>query len=768
MNIKTRILLGVFLLELIGYGILLFYSNQSGKATLLKVRNEQIQAIIATNFYRINNLTQLLEHKALDLAKAGELLYSLKAAKRADEIETSFSRFLIGSISDLPEAIGGGIWFEPNRFDVNKKYYGPYAFINEQKKVEFTWDLNTDTYDYHHQSWYLKALPNDWPRNQPRPQAIYWTDPYYDEAGSKALMMTVDALMYSPDREIIGISTVDWSLLEMTNFVQKIGVTEHSKVFLIDSRSDFILSNTLQPDSVMQKRQSVAWLENIDINVPGSNEVARVATVTIGGEYFQIYYSKTQMGLILGVVIPQEEIYQEIEVELRAQAKKGGIIIVFFILAMLALLYILFRPFQKVQDLIARSIDVSDGNKLSIKPVEYAADNEFTPIVTAINFAYEQINIYTEKVEEANKGKTNFLSTMSHEIRTPMNAILGYTQLLSLENNFPSEHKVTLQAIDSSGKHLLCLLNDILDISKIESGERVIHPENIYLKDLLVSVEHIFKLRCQQKGLQWHAEFSVPSEQVVFADGAKISQILINILGNSLKFTSRGEIKILCTMQSEQLRIEVSDTGIGMSSEFQKKIFTSFTQDLAGRQQGGTGLGLAIVDKIVHLMGGAINFASAQNQGTTFVITLPMESQNPLFPQARREVEQTQSNFAPMGLTALVVDDVKVNRDILCKILEKLGVQSMQADNGAEALNVLKNRQPDILFIDIQMPVMDGIELMEHIKIDHPQLMRRSIAISANVYKSPQEYTEQGFSLFITKPFLVKEISSAVQSTLAA
>ncbi|MEY4588796.1 MAG: hypothetical protein RL497_872, partial [Pseudomonadota bacterium] len=383
MNIKGRILLGILLLELVGYGILLFYSNQSAKTTLINVRNEQIQAIIASNFYRINNLTELLEQKALDLAKAGELLYSLKTTQAITQVEAAFKDYLIGSITQLPEAIGGGIWFEPKVFDPERIYFGPYAFLNANNAVEFTWDLNTEAYNYHKQSWYLKGLPEDWPRNLRRPQLLYWTDPYYDEAGSKALMMTVDALMYASDNRVIGLATVDWSLQEMTNFIQKIKVTENSKVFLIDERSDYILSNTLQPESVMKKRQSVSWLGAIDINVEGTDGMTSIVTVTIDEVPYRIYYSKTAMGLIFGVAIPYDEIYQEIEAVAKSQAVNGVVIIVFFILAMFILMYVLFRPFQKVQALIASSIVMSDGNELSIKPVEYAESNEFTPIVSA-------------------------------------------------------------------------------------------------------------------------------------------------------------------------------------------------------------------------------------------------------------------------------------------------------------------------------------------------------------------------------------------------
>lgn len=173
MNIKTRILLSVFLLELIGYGLLLAYSNQTTKTTLLKSREDQIQAIIFSNYYRINALSRLIEHKAIDIAKAGERFYGLKDVTPDAQLEPTLIKFLVDTITNFPESIGGGIWYEPNVFYANKTYYGPYAFWNDKKQVEFTWDLNTPTYDYHHQGWYLSALPKDWARSTPRPQQLY-------------------------------------------------------------------------------------------------------------------------------------------------------------------------------------------------------------------------------------------------------------------------------------------------------------------------------------------------------------------------------------------------------------------------------------------------------------------------------------------------------------------------------------------------------------------------------------------------------------------
>ena len=182
-----------------------------------------------------------------------------------------------------------------------------------------------------------------------------------------------------------------------------------------------------------------------------------------------------------------------------------------------------------------------------------------------------------------------------------MNAILGYTQLLGLEKNFPKEHTETIQAIDISGRHLLELLNDVLDISKIESGSMQLYSENIFIFDLLNTINQTFKIRCKQMSLDWQCNLNIPANYSVYTDKAKISQILINLLGNSIKFTKSGKITLECSTINNSLHVAITDTGTGITQEQQENLFTPFFQGHAGQQYGGTGLGLTIVQKLVNL-----------------------------------------------------------------------------------------------------------------------------------------------------------------------
>ncbi|BCE03102.1 ATP-binding protein [Marinicellulosiphila megalodicopiae] len=759
MKIKTRILLAVFTIELLGYGILLFHSNSQSTETLINVREKQIQATILDNFNKINYLTNSMERKAIEIAQAGQLLYNIKNQTEFPQKDQWFENYLKDSFEIFPESIGGGLWYEPYIIDKNEQFYGPYVFWNNDQ-VEFTWDLNTQEYNYLEQDWYLTGLPKNWKRDQRLPELVYWTEPYWDEAGSRELMMTVDAIMYTPNNHILGISTVDWSLKEMTEFISKISITENTQTFLVDTLSNKVLSNEIDPLTKMLDYTSVDWMKELQIHDLETGQINDVKDVVVNHIHYKLYYLKSDSGLVLGVLIPENELYLEVEKSTRQLMTSGVVIIVVFILLMLFLLELLFRPFQKVRELISKSLTQNSKGQLEVKKVEYNKQNEFTPIIEALNLTYEQINKYTNEVEQADKAKTTFLTTMSHEIRTPMNGILGYTQLLALDESIPDKHKEALSAIESSGNHLLSLLNDVLDISKIESGAMVLHNEDVCLDSLFDEIDSLFKLRCKMEGIEWKFESNVPDNLILNIDGSKIKQIIINLLGNSIKFTNKGFISLKATIRSNELHLLMSDTGVGIKKEHQSELFTPFFQSNAGIEYGGTGLGLTIVSKLVDLLDGKINLINSDESGTSFEVIIPAENMefNALKNKTKLNKKLNTLKFSDKNLKALIVDDVKFNRDILVNVLSHMKVSSKEAIDGKDALTKLKDFHPDVIFIDIQMPVMDGKDLMQKIIVQYPQYIGKCIAISANVYDDDSKYLAYGFSYSLSKPFKITDV----------
>ncbi len=340
-----------------------------------------------------------------------------------------------------------------------------------------------------------------------------------------------------------------------------------------------------------------------------------------------------------------------------------------------------------------------------------------------------QMNVrLTESAAEAsaaNRSKSIFLSTMSHEIRTPMNAILGYAQLMARDPDLGPDAKANLKIIGRSGEHLLSLINDVLDMSKIEAGRTEINPATFHLPKLLEDLAAMFRLRAQAKALRFEMVSDGEPVSYVFADQGKIRQALINLLGNAIKFTARGQVVLHVTLQQKSdnqlwLLARVEDTGAGLTEEEQRKLFEPFQQARGAlNTEEGTGLGLAISRKYAELMGGNLTVTSNSGQGSVFRLEIPIERGN------GEVVTRSSAPRRVMGISPgtqapkiLVVDDQFENRDWLMKLLTAIGFSVQGADNGATALARWEEWKPRLVLMDVHMPVMDGLEATRRMKAD--------------------------------------------------
>ncbi|GEM_PF-939567 len=372
-----------------------------------------------------------------------------------------------------------------------------------------------------------------------------------------------------------------------------------------------------------------------------------------------------------------------------------------------------------------------------------------------------------EEAEKANRAKSLFLANMSHEIRTPMNAILGYSQILFKRKNLDDDTKDAIRTIDNSGKNLLTLINDVLDISKIESGKMEIKLSDFDLSALIDSLSNLFELRCKQKELQWTVRgFSSP--KIVRGDEAKLRQVLVNLLGNAIKFTDSGIIQFtITTIEKDLYRFNVIDTGTGIPVNAQSKIFEAFQQDEEGGKKGGTGLGLAIVKKQLELMEADLFLESKVNEGSHFYFDLHL-------PQSVNKVNShnaTKDSFFHLApgyrAKALVVDDVKENRDVLSKLLAEIGLEIIEATNGKEGVEKTKEDHPDIVFMDLRMPIMRGEEALKIIQEELGRDRVKIVAITASVLDRKREnYLSMGFHEYISKPFKEEEVFNCLNELL--
>lgn len=363
--------------------------------------------------------------------------------------------------------------------------------------------------------------------------------------------------------------------------------------------------------------------------------------------------------------------------------------------------------------------------------------------------------------EQAVRDKSAFLANMSHEIRSPMNAILGFSELLEPEGLTPRQSQY-VRAIRDSGASLLQLINDILDLSKLEAGKLELHPDPTDMRDSCEFLRTVFGQQAVVKSLQLQFELSPNLPRALLLDRLRLRQVLVNLLGNAIKFTDRGYVKTRVSWHSAEkgetgtLMIDVQDTGIGIPADKLEEIFQPFVQADSRRtaEREGTGIGLTIVKRVTELMGGNLTVESSVGQGTTFHLRfpeVPVSRLSPVGDHAEPGRAVDFNDFAPAVF--LVVDDNQANRALMAGIFDRTHHRVLFANNGQEALDQLKQGRPDVVLLDIRMPVMDGRTTLAKIRKQARMASLPVIAVTASSESGEEHELQAQFSGFIRKPF---------------
>lgn len=386
-----------------------------------------------------------------------------------------------------------------------------------------------------------------------------------------------------------------------------------------------------------------------------------------------------------------------------------------------------------------------------------------------------------ESAESANRAKSIFLANMSHELRTPLNVIHGFSQLMQRDSSLSASSKKHLDAINLSGDHLLSLINDVLEVSKIESGCLSLNLDVFDLHTLIEDMDAMFRMRAEQKGLNFTIEKHGTLPRLISGDARKIRQVLINMIGNAVKFTETGSVTVRVFSEcghpfsSERLgarrwalSFEVEDTGIGIQPQEMDKLFQPFEQTKSAKGKGGTGLGLTISREYMCLMGGDLVVRSVFAKGSVFTAFCPFEEGHQEFAAQKEEARRVLGLTPGIGpKTILVVDDKEISRRYVVELLAFVGFKTLEAVNGEEALVVCKKKKPDLVLMDMRLPVLDGYEATRRLKSTSAGKKIPVIAVSASAFEEERNaILATGADKFISKPFRECELFEEIKRLL--
>ncbi|MEG4210738.1 ATP-binding protein [Microcoleus sp. S13_B4] len=661
----------------------------------------------------------------------------------------------------------------------------------------------------------LKTQAEFDPRTRPWYQVVQkagkpaWTSVPYVSSSYQSATMALSQPIYKSDGTLLGVEKSTFRLDKIHRFLSELKVGQTGQTFIVDRSGNLIASSTIkQPYILDLKNEELQQIpavksENVVIRTTAQAILDRLSNfkaiqqsqqldfmLANQRQFVQVSAIRDERGIdwLSVVVVPESDFMAQINANTRTTILLClGALVVTTILGLFTSRWITtpILQLQKASQAISFGQLDQTLQVQGISELESLADS-FNQMAGQLKTSFVQLESRVEErtaelkeakqvADSANQAKSEFLANMSHELRTPLNGILGYAQILNRSKALPAKERHGVEVIYQCGSHLLTLINDVLDLSKIEAGKLELAPKAIHFPSFVQGVAEICRIRADQKGIDFVYNPDPQLPEGIFADEKRLRQVLLNLVGNAIKFTDKGSVTLKVAVvennpnpSTRWVKFQIEDTGVGIAPEHLDKIFQAFEQvGDRQRQAEGTGLGLAISQRIVQLMNGQIQVKSQPGVGSEFFFEVELAIAADWAEQNSITTGKQIIGYEGQRRSILVVDDRWENRAVLVNLLEPLGFQLTEAENGQAGLEKIRQSQPDLLITDLAMPVMDGFELLKQIRSAKDLQPQKIIVSSASVSQAYRQMSlDAGANDFLAKPVEISELFNLLATHL--